>query len=171
MELSADLVSWAELAGFTYSHVDDAAMLYSSGGETCYYIRSVDNGSAWLDVTETDRGGDDEQFIFSAASLDILERFFWVKFGFSIRMSRHLPRLVFPTKIEEIPPGYEVKAESNAMLILVDAEGLALARSRNSSSGTFLLVKLASVLGFSVEDLRASYLHPDGHPIFPRQRG
>lgn len=167
MELSADLVAWARLAGYSCSREADAILLFSSGGETCYYIRSGLDDTAWIVVTEADRGGQ-EKYVFSAANQEVLEKYFWNYFGFGIRMAARQPRLVFPTKREDIPSGYSIEIDSADRLLLTGPENNPIAQSRNSSTGTSLLVELAAVVGYSVEDLKDSYINPQGHPIFPR---
>ena len=166
MEISADLVGWAELAGYSYAREGDAILLYSSGGETCYYIRRDHDRDPWIIVTESDRGGG-EEFVVAAASQAILEKYFWNDFGFDIRMARRQPRLVFPTKPEELPSGYLIE-ELNDRLVLTDSRGALIARGRNSSTGRSLLVELAAIVGYSAQELKESYLNPDGKPIFPR---
>lgn len=166
MELSAELVDWARIERFTYVNGGDALQLYSPGGETRYYIRHARKGEKGFTVTQADRGGS-EEFIFTAASLAVVEKYFWVKFGFGIRMSRRMPRLVFPRKSDEIAPGYELRSVQPDMIDLLGAGMEVLATTYDELGGRSLLVELSYVIGYSPEQLRASYLDPNGRPIFP----
>lgn len=168
MALSPDLLSWAELAGATYADTGEALRLCTSGGESCDFIRPAQTDATWLDVTRSSRR-QGEAFLFSAASMDAVEKYFWMSFGFDIRLTQRLPRLVFPIRPEELGSGYGLRSLQPDMLELIDPEGRSIVRTFDGHSGTSLLVKLSNVLGYSPDELRASYLDPAGHPIFPRR--
>jgi len=168
-ELSADLVDWAALARYGYVRREDWFRFSTEGGGTSFYIRPSEMDHGWFTVTESERR-EPENLIFSAASLDIVEKYFWADFGFVIRMSRRLPRLVFSLDADDIAEGYSMTAAGQELLELRDPAAKAIAKASDELTGKSLLAELSHVIGYSAEELHASYLDAAGHPIFPRTR-
>ncbi len=106
-ESTAELVAWGKFAGYEFARLGESFRFSTSGVGTSFFIRPSDVDHGWYAVTESERGAG-EDFVFSAVSLDVVQKFFWTEFGFSIRMSRSLPRLVFPLELENIAPGYSL---------------------------------------------------------------
>ena len=169
-EVSADLIEWAALARYDYKVIGDSVRFSTPGGGICVYIRPSDLDEDWITVSESERGGSEENYIFSAGTLATVEKYFWVDFGFEIRMGRGLPRLIFPVEPGQISPGYFVAAVGADTLELRDSYLNAVARAPDGLTGRSLLLKVSNFLDYSPEELRASYLDPKGHPIFPRNK-
>lgn len=166
-EPSAELVARGKFAGYEYARLGESFRFSTAGGGTSFYIRPSDVDHGWYTVTESERGAG-EDFAFSAACLDVVEKFFWTEFGFAIRMSRSLPSLVFPLRPENVAPGYSLTSAGKDLVELRYSNTMVIARACGDLTGLSLLVKLSNIICYSQEELRASYQDPAGRPIFPR---
>jgi len=165
--LSHDLVDWCLLAGFELANKptdsNNRSILWSHGGEVRYLIgQSQDN---WLIVTISDRMGP-EQFIFAAVSIAIIERYFYGKFGLSIRNKRGLARLSYPGTADRFRIE-DTLFDQDECWSLMDPSGKRIAISglgkRDASSE---LSKISIYMTASINTIKESYLSTDGKPLF-----
>jgi hypothetical protein len=171
IEISLELQQWAEVAGYSLtpgSHTDDGrALFWSSGGEVRHFI-GIDN-SGWFKVTDSDRLGP-EYLVFAAPSIATVERYFFGKFGGYIRSRKKLPRVHVPFVLEELSAGFTIQSrvfEGVERFVLVASDGSEVALSTGDKfSGTADLVEMSYYLTAATADIMASYLEPDGKPLF-----
>lgn len=174
IEIPAQLVEWAELAGYKLTPgsvtEDERAMFWSAGGEVRHFIGITDTG--WFEVTDSDRLGP-EYLVFMAPSMATIERYFFGRFGGYIRSGRKLPRLHVPFLLEEIADGFTIQTcifNGTARLTLIASDGSQVAASRGDKFlGTGDLVELSHYLAVTTDDIVGSYLNPDGKPLFNLQ--
>lgn len=171
IEVSRQLQEWAALAGYALTPAavaqDGRALFWSAGGEVRLYLGSRDDG--WFVVTRSDRMGD-EYFKFAAPSMSVIEKYFYGNFGQAIRSSRDLPIIPMPKSEDEVSQGFSIETRQ-----FDDVERFALVAPDGSvvgiSSGgkllaSALLVELSLYLTATIEDIMASFLDPDGKPLF-----
>lgn len=174
IDISPRLEQWATLADYTLtpgtSTDDGRAMFWSPGGEVRYFVGANDDN--WFVVTDSDRLGA-EHYLFAACSMDIVEKYFFGKFGEFARSKRDLPRIHIPIAKEEIAAGFTIDYrpfEQVDRLALIDSDGNALAFSSSDMLfGTMELVALSIYLTATVDDITAAFLNPDGSPLFARR--
>ena len=120
-------------------------------------------------VTVSDRMAE-EELIFTANSMALIELYFFGKFGLSVRSSLKLPLLAFPKSAEETVGAYTLGLatfDGHENLALLDAAGSAIAITASGKiAGTTELVCLSLYLTSSADEVMASYLAPSGRPLF-----
>ncbi len=145
-------------------------MFWSPGGEVRYFVGANDDN--WFIITDSDRLGP-ENFRLAANSISTIEKYFFGTFGEFIRAKRGLPRIRIPIAKEEIAAGFTIDYrpfEHIDRLALIDPEGTALAfSSADLFYGTMELVGLSIYLTATVDDITATFLNPDGRPLFERR--
>ncbi len=186
------MIQWLELSGHRH-YQESSSSLVIDGGETRYYLRMAGSG---LQLTSSDRN-DIQIFIMEAGSVIDIERYLTCSFGFVIRSRRKYPAIYVPLGIEDLKPGWTVdqipsKEEQlqdphghirgaydpkvHAQLqpgwsvvtspftdwLLWDPTGTLRARFDDSHA-----VRFSWIADASLEALQASYLDPDGLPLFP----
>lgn len=181
LDVSADLVEWAVLAGYhvtqgsqkastTDAEADGRPVIWSSLGEIRYYIGPHPSG--WFVVTVSDRMAE-EDLIFAAESIALIELYLFGKFGMSVRSSLRLPLLKYPTSTDEMAEGYTLGTASfdgHQDLVLIDPTGSAIAATASGKLvGTAELVCLSRFIVSSVDVLKASYRDPSWRPLFVRK--
>jgi hypothetical protein len=171
IEIPPQLAEWAVLAGYSLTPgsvtEDGRAMFWSAGGEVRHFIGA--NNTGWFDVTDSDRLGP-EYLVFAAPSMATIESYFFGKFGGYVRSRKKLPRVHVPFKLEEISPGFTIQTrnfDGVERFTLIASDGSDLAVSTGDKfSGTADLVELSHYLTVTADDIMASYLSPDGRPLF-----
>jgi hypothetical protein len=142
-------------------------MFWSPGGEVRYFVGANDDN--WLIITDSDRLGA-EHYRFAANSITTIEKYFFGMFGEFIRAKRDLPPIHIPIAKEEVSAGFTIDYrpfEKVDRLALIDPEGNAVAfSSADLFYGTMELVGLSIYLTATVDDITASFLNPDGRPLF-----
>ncbi|QEN15556.1 Imm61 family immunity protein [Mycolicibacterium sp. ELW1] len=163
-----DLIAWARLAGMSYSESEStsAAVFSNGGGEYRYYVRRSVDEPGWVTVTKASRA-DPERFLYTASDLAIVEKYFWATFGADIRSVQRQSFLAFPTEPEDLSEGFSLRRPSEGVLLLADPSGDAIVRARDGVVYETMLVMMSYWLKFSVAELRAAFLDPSGHPLFP----
>ena len=140
----------------TYSDVD-------------FYVRRV---SGLFVLTKRERG-ETEEMIMSADDFAALERHLTAMFGFSIRSRHRLPPIFLkgrpgPAGSGDVAPGYRLEQSSDHIVSLLDADGQICAVFPSGLDGVSRdAVEFSWFADASLEDLRRSYLDPDGLPLFP----
>ncbi|ORX05217.1 hypothetical protein AWC29_11880 [Mycobacterium triplex] len=111
-----------------------------------------------------------EQFILAAPLMATIERYFFGRFGLSIRSQRDLPRVKVPIAAEELLPGFRIETrefDHGDHRALIAADGALVAvGSTDQITGTADLVKLSLYLTATIEEIQASALDIDGKPLF-----
>lgn len=163
VDLSSDLEAWIRLGGMDItkgSQRDDGrTVIWTGAGETRYFIHATDG---WYVVTSSDRMGP-ESYEFAAGSMAVVEKYLYVAFGQSVR-GDDLPYIRVPFQRNELRPGYGVGARDFAgreRHTLLDSNGKTVAITAIDR-----LVELSHYLNASVDEIKASYLAPDGKPLF-----
>jgi len=156
---------WVSLIGYKILAKDDAWVI-TDYGETTYYVDFVKIGYV---ASVTQRGGA-KQFLINASSIDV-ERFLTDIFGSDIRSVLSLPDIrsvPLPLQAGNIAPGYSLRAVSPGKVALVSTTGILRATIHGSTtSSAFIPVWFSWIIDASLEELRASYLDPNGLPLFP----
>jgi hypothetical protein len=171
IEISPRLEEWAALADYMLTPAsrthDGRALFWSAGGETRLYIGT--NRHGWLIITDSFRMGS-EKFKFAALSRTTIERYFFGRFGEYIRSMRNLPRVHIPGAKEEISAGFRIETtlfEGVERFALTDSDGSLVAIiSGGALMATVELVSLSLYLSATIDDITASFLDPDGGPLF-----
>jgi hypothetical protein len=171
VEISLQLEEWAALAGYSLTPGSDTkdgrALFWSAGGEVRHFIGIDDRG--WFSVTDSDRLGP-EYSVFAASSMATIEKYFFGKFGGYIRSRKKLPRVHVPFSLDEISAGFFIEArkyDGSERFVLVGSDGSEAAESCGDKfSGTAELVELSVYLPATADQIIASYLSPDGKPLF-----
>jgi immunity protein 61 of polymorphic toxin system len=152
-EVSSDVASFAERAGFAAHDWDpQTTVLSTDGGETRYYVRTDDNG--WFVITSADRS-DPEYFELAGAGTDILDRYFLMVFGQVARGNRRMPLVKLPREINQLKHGYSITPADGEMQLLSDAAGDKLAVAPNGRIGTSTLVKLSHLADTDIDAVKA----------------
>lgn len=165
-QISDELIRWAMIAGYTFTPEDQsgAALFWTDpGGEMRYYIRSPAQDVYIVSATERALA---EQVELYGTSMRAIERYLFGVFGSAIRSKRRLPRLLVPTRQEQLAPGFSLdEPDTEGFRSLFDSTGLvAKARGRVTSIST--LTKLSHLLSAPLPDVQASYEDPNGRPLF-----
>jgi len=163
-QLSADVTSWAERAGYATTRDADAWVLYSLGGELRYYVRE-DEDDSWWSVGHASRG-DGESLMFRAASEDILSRHLVEVFGISIRAAEKLPFLRLPFGPRDLAVGFTISEVSEAGFRTLSRDGAgAIAMAVDETLSLLTLVPLSHYLELTVPELKEAFLDEGGSPL------
>jgi hypothetical protein len=171
LSVSEAIVEWAEIAGFKTkqgTETADGRVEFTAGlGE---YRKLVGiEGDSWIIVNDSDRLGP-EYVVFAASELEATERYLLDTFGRTIRSRRKLPRIPLPMTAEGVADGFELEPRDlrgEERLALVDSDARVVAFSRGDPTiAVFELVRLSHLMSASVEDIKASFLDPNGSPLF-----
>jgi hypothetical protein len=164
VDLTADLRTWARLAGFDTIQgsqtQDGRTVIWNNVGEVRYFIDVIDG---WYVITTSDRMGP-EAYEFAAESMPIVEKYLYGVFGGSVRDCENLPHIRAPFNRDELPSGYTIGKQMFAgreRHTLVDPAGKVVA-----ITAVDRLVELSHYLDATVEVIKNSYLAPDGKPLF-----
>jgi hypothetical protein len=171
VEIPPQLEQWGKLAGYILTPAsrahDGRALFWSAGGEVQLYIGT--NRHGWLIITDSFRMGP-EKFKFAALSRITIERYFFGRFGEYIRSMRNLPRVHIPGAKEELSAGFTIETtlfEGVERFALIDSDrSLVAIISGGALMATVELVSLSLYLSATIDDITASFLDPDGGPLF-----
>lgn len=160
--------AWMDRAGFSVRDYGDGRVtLAPQGGEIVYFLGSAPDG--WIRVTSSSRGAA-EAWEFDAATVEVVERYFTVDVGGTIRRAIGLPGDVrVPFLLEELAPGAEIKTLDDWEYSSVEELSLAgqpLARFRYLSGRVHLAVEASHYCSAPLAQVQASFLDPEGKPLF-----
>jgi len=155
---------WASLAGYQLIAKNNECLV-TDFGETSYDIRSSDGM-----YSLTSRQRSVEQFLMSSIDVVDSERFLTALLGDDIRACRHLPRISYAAQLTDICPDCQIVDEGENRLILVDGLGQNRAIFRSPIDIADDVIWFSWILDAPLENLRASYLNPNGRPLFPECR-
>ena len=163
---SDTLIEWAAMAGLSLSFYDGIWVLADLGGEIRYYLHSTDVHT----LTQAERG-DPESFLVSAVNITDIERYLMNSWESTIRYRRSLPYISsdpLPLQACDIAPGYSLREVEPGKAAIVSSDGTVRVIIRGDTTSTaFIPVWFSYILDASLKDLRASFLDPDGLPLFP----
>jgi hypothetical protein len=165
--VSDDLRRWSERAGYVFFGATDpgTVRLNDSGGEIVNYLRQ--NVDGWTVLTRSGRGAA-EEFELATATDAMMERYLWGDLGDGVRSLMRLPNLAYPTKPEDIAPGYYVGEydETLNLRTLFDPSGKPVARAAGRIGSALNLVLISNYLAAPLDLLIASFEDPAGKPLF-----
>lgn len=164
--MSPRLITWAALAHYAFTPQDHsgAALFWTDpGGEIRLYLRRVADDYV---LTQTERASE-EYFRLSSPEMDTVERYLYSEFGWDVRLYKHLPRMITPSKATEIAVGYRIDdPDPDGFRVLFDSKGNRVATAQGSTVGMSTLVELSHLVSSPLDDIIDSYQDPDGRPLF-----
>jgi hypothetical protein len=169
LEVSPRLAEWARSGGWGVSEAEDGRpMFWKEGGQLRYFIGRTDDG--WFVITQGVRG-DPEHFILAAPSMDTVERYLFGDLGPSVRRRCQLPDVRRPIDWDDMAPGFAVETRTfggvENRMALVDSAGAVVAISSSDPvTASFDLAPLSVYVSATVDDIVASFLDPEGKPLF-----
>ncbi|ORW78092.1 hypothetical protein AWC26_01010 [Mycobacterium shimoidei] len=103
--------------------------------------------------------------------METVEKYLFGDFGTSVREHRRLPDIREPLSREEIVSGFTLGTRPfdgvEDRMALIDSGGTVVAiSSRDLWTGTDRLVRLSVYVTATVDDIVASFLDPEGKPLF-----
>ena len=157
---------WAALIRYRLVARGDT-WLITDYGETSYQVSRTDGTYT---LTEKQRGT--EQFLMSAADGVDIERCLVTEMGFSIRSTKKLPYIFLngkpgPATIDDLAPGYTVRQPSPRRVSLIGTNGIRAVFAGKLPTNVRDAVEFSWIANADLADIRASYLDPDGLPLFP----
>lgn len=110
----------------------------------------------------TDDGPGDRMLY--AANATVLEYFVFTVLGDDVRDDLDLPYLQLPSRPADIAPQYHLGGVVNGSRTLFREES-PVAAAPGEHASLSVLVPLSHVLGYSLAELKQSFLHQDGAPL------
>jgi len=163
--LSADCLGWARTAHYITAVADDGdvQLRSESGGPTRYFIRR--RGADRLELTQADDDDAAEHPLLFVAEVEVLERYLVGLFADDIREDLDLPLLDLPWEPGDLAEGFELTDMVRGYRTLERAGGGPLAAAPDSTLSLIALVPLSHYLGWTIADLKRSFLSPTGAPL------
>lgn len=164
LTLSSDVLGWARTAQYVTTIADDGDMQLRSeaGAPTRYYIRR--RGPDRLELTHT-IDGDAEQPMLFVARLDVLERYLITLFADDIREDLDLPFLELPYSTGDLAHGYTVSEMVRGYRTLLRTGAGPVAAAPDPALSLLTLIPLSHCLGWSLSELKRTFLSPEGAPL------
>lgn len=163
--LSADLIAWAQAAGYTHTRDEHTVELRRSNEFTTrYHLRPHDDQRLVLSRTEPDTDYDEHTVLLIAAP-KVVEHHLFSLFGDDIRDDVDLPYLQFPWSADDLAPGYILRVDAAGLHVLVHHRLGAVAAVPDPALAMITLVPLSRLLGLSAADLRRAFMAEDGAPL------
>lgn len=165
---SDTLIKWAAVVGFSLGSKDGTWVLADLGGEIRFYLRMADS---IYTLTQAQRS-ESERFVMSASNMADIERYLIMGFGFSLRTMKKLPSVFLngkpgPARIQDVSSGYQIQQVSPGRISLIDSNGIRAIFYGDLPSRVRDAVEFSWIADTTMENLCASYLDPDGLPLFP----
>lgn len=163
-ELSAECLGWAQAAHYTSAIAEDGDVQLRSeiGAPTRYYIRR--RGPARLELTEAVEGEDERPLLF-VAELDVLERHLIGLFADDIRDDLDLEFLRLDSDPADLAKGFTLTDMVRGYRTLRRVDGTPVAAAPDPAFSLLALVPLSHYLGWTIRDLKRSFLNPTGAPL------
>lgn len=168
VDLSTEVLGWARTAHYVSTVADDGDVQLRSdaGAPTRYFIRR--RGPERLELTQAE--DDAEQPLLFVAEMAVLERHLFGLFADDIREDLDLPFLDLPYGADDLAAGFELTAMVRGYRTLTRTGRGPVAAAPDPTLSLLALVPLSHLLGWSVADLKRSFLSPDGVPLLRRGR-
>lgn len=169
LTLSADVLGWARTAHYltTIAEDGDVQLRSEAGAPTRYYIRRR-RADRW-ELTQAD-DGDDEQPVLFVADITVLDRYLVGLFADDIREDLSLPFLGLSWATEDLAPGYELSDMVRGYRTLTRSGSGPVAAAPDPTLSLVTLVPLSHMLGWSIDELKRSFLHAAGAPFLRDRR-
>jgi hypothetical protein len=169
LDLSTEVLGWARTAHYVSAVADDGDVQLRSdaGAPTRYFIRR--RGPDRLELTRAE-DGDAEQPLLFVAEIAVLERYLFGLFADDIREDLDLPFLDLPWDARDLAAGFELADMVRGYRTLTRTGCGPVAAAPDPTLSLLALVPLSHLLGWSVADLKRSFLSPDGVPLLRRGR-
>jgi hypothetical protein len=136
------------------------------GAPTRYFIRR--RGPDRLELTQADDGNDEQPLLF-VEQIEVLERYLFALFADDIREDLELPFLDLPWDAHDLAEGFELTDMVRGYRTLTRTGRGPVAAAPDPTLSLLALVPLSHFLGWSVRDLKRSFLSPHGHPLIAGQ--
>ena len=169
------VAGWATVFEFTsLSSGPGDCLIASRGGETRWYVHTVEAGSSVHNVevgymvTSSQRSGDNQSFEMLATSLDDVERFLLGVIGAAVRSAVRpsAPRLAPLVRIEDLPaPFTYVAAPDDSGRGDLFEDGRFRARF-SSFASPHTAVRFSQYANAPVPTVAAAFVDPAGAPLF-----
>lgn len=162
--LSADVVGWARTAHYATTIAEDGDMQLRSeaGAPTRYFVRR--RRPDRLELTRS-TDGDPEQPLLFVAEIAVLERYLVGLFADDIREDLDLPFLELRDSASDLAAGYRLSEMVRGYRTLTRSDGRPVAAAPDPALSLLALVPLSHFLGWSIADLKRSFLQPAGAPL------
>lgn len=169
LTLSADVLGWARTAHYvtTIAEDGDVQLRSEAGAPTRYYIRR--RGPNRWELTQA-ADGDDEQPVLFIADITVLDRYLVGLFADDIREDLALPFLDLSWDAQDLAPGYELSDMVRGYRTLTRSGSGPVAAAPDPTVSLVTLVPLSHMLGWSIGELKRSFLHAAGAPLLRDRR-
>jgi hypothetical protein len=117
-----------------------------------------------LELTQTEDGEAEHPLLFVAA-IEVLQRYLIGLFADDIREDLDLPMLDQPWQADDLAAGYELTEMVRGYRTLRRVSGEPIAAAPDPTLSMLALVPLSHYLGWSIPDLKRSFLSYDGAPL------
>jgi hypothetical protein len=117
-----------------------------------------------LELTQTEDGEAEHPLLFVAA-IEVLQRYLIGLFADDIRADLDLPMLDQPWQADDLAAGYELTEMVRGYRTLRRVSGEPIAAAPDPTLSMLALVPLSHYLGWSIPDLKRSFLSYDGAPL------
>jgi hypothetical protein len=158
---TSEFNEYVEIAGCELRHLGETWVILDYGGETQFFLRWTSDGSV---LTMAERAGS-ERFVMSAPDIADVERYMTTIIGSEIRSDRGLWFVYTPWDLKDVAPGWTVAVAPDRRWHLSGPDG----RIRATFAGDGA-VEFSWLADACLSDIRNSYLHPDGVPLFVDER-
>ena len=164
IRLGDDCVGWARAAHFLTAVADDGdtQLRSEAGAPTRYFVRR--RRVERLELTQTEDGEAEHPLLFVAA-IEVLQRYLIGLFADDIRADLDLPMLDQPWQADDLAAGYELTEMVRGYRTLRRVSGEPIAAAPDPTLSMLALVPLSHYLGWSIPDLKRSFLSYDGAPL------
>lgn len=170
MILGEDCLGWVRAAGFYPVIADDGDVHLRSQKQpsTGYFIRR--RGLERFELTQDDEDARSGRGLLFVAEVDVLEHYLVGHFADDIREDLDLPLLEQPWRSADLADGYDLTAAERGYRTLRRVGGVPVAAAPDDSLSLLALVPLSHYLGWSIRDLKQSFLSPAGSPLMRQGR-
>ena len=164
IDLSAECLGWAQAAHYVSAVAEDGDVQLRSmvGAPSRYFIRR--RGADRLELTEA-VDGDDEHPLLFVAELGVLERHLVGHFADDIRDDLDLGFLRLGAEPADLAAGFTLTDMVRGYRTLRRADGAPVAAAPDPVLSLLALVPLSHYVGWTVPDLKRSFLNPAGAPL------
>jgi hypothetical protein len=168
LPLSSECLGWARTAHYITVIADDGDVQLRSeaGTPTRYCIRR--RGPDRLELTQAD-DGDAERPLLFVEQIEVMERYLFGLFADDIREDLELPFLDLPYGADDLASGFELTDMVGGYRTLTRTGRGPVAAAPDPALSLLALVPLSHFLGWSVRDLKRSFLSPHGRPLIAGQ--
>jgi hypothetical protein len=159
--LGDEILGWARLAGYGWNAETGALTARLDGCHTQISVHEATNGR--LELRE-DVDGDSRMLLY-ALDIDVVERHLFGLFADDIREDLDLEFLRVRCEREDLAAGFELTDMVRSYRTLKRVGGAPIAAAPDPTLSLLALVPLSHYLGWTIPDLKRSFLSPTGIPL------